>query len=200
MRFFFVLLLLPFLNCAESSSILDISFENDKIYLFLKKTDTKYNKIISNYNVNNTNFSHVGIGFIEKNSIVIYEVINKEKGKNCLSKTNINSFYNIDEMIYSGTILCIKNTTQDHILKIKEIIKDYSFINYDSTFEIKNDNYFYCSEFVVDVLNRAKVMRFKKYKKELIDFHAHVLKRDTLEYYPVDMFYKNENIEIIKFW
>lgn len=63
-----------------------------------------------------------------------------------------------------------------------------------------NNEFFYCSEYVNDILESSNIKIFNKKKIKLEGIVKSFLGRDTLEYYPVDGFMESEKIENIFAW
>jgi len=47
----------------------NIRFDEHRICIFFRETNSKVGRIATSYNVNNTNYSHVGIGAIINNKL-----------------------------------------------------------------------------------------------------------------------------------
>ena len=108
------------------------------------------------------------------------------------------SFYAYENIEYGSVweVLGVKNTE-----KLKNIIKDYADkdIRFDMSFSGNEDEYMYCSEFVVEVLRKLDSIKFKfaKHNKRLKPIHATMLGKDFLDYYPLDIFTHNPNLKKI---
>lgn len=189
---------------CQDKTLKDISLKNlneNKPYLIFRGTDTKHGFLARDFNIKDSINSHVGILLHDKNWI-IYNVSDFEKSKSALQAQTINEFKICDD----GKVTSIsiwdfnsENNNKSIILsEIKKLMK--SKITFDKFFDFENNN-LYCSEFVVDILKNADSnMIFKPVKRELKGIYKTYFRKDTLEYYPVDIFQNNNNIKKINQW
>ena len=66
-----IIIIFSIFNKKDDDFYNDIKFEKGKVYLFFRETNSKVGEIAKSYNINKTNFSHVGIGSIIDNKIMI---------------------------------------------------------------------------------------------------------------------------------
>ena len=109
-----------------------------------------------------------------------------------------------DEEIKSGGILKINNLVKKSQIKIIKQINEISKKNlkFDTNFENFDDNNFYCSEFVCKILTKSnkEQFNFSLTKKAIYGLDSSYLGKDTIEYYPVDIFLnKKEYTTLLKF-
>lgn len=178
-----------------------ISLKPGCIYLFCRGTLRKANLISKKYNINDTNITHIGIGYLENNRTNIYNVSDVfETNQGALLIDSINSFISVDGAYYLSIWQC--NNSNSEFEKLKGICKNYKSkrIVFDAHFTISNDDTLYCSEFCVDVLRKLNAKKFKfvpSYKKINNLLYEAILKRKSLSYYPVDFFEVNRNFKKI---
>ena len=83
----------------------------------------------------------------------------------------------------------INDINKDIIYSNIDSLKD-TVIEFDNEFKLQNQKY-YCSEFVVEQIGIKNLKIQKKYVSNIQ--HRLFIGRDTLDYYPVDIFYKHPN-------
>lgn len=185
-----LLLFLFVLNAYCQENII----EDDYIYIFTRSTKSKIGFIAEDFNIQDSLSTHIGIGFVEKGRYIIYNVDNIKKGDNnsSLIREDYSSFIRLSDLYYSS-IWQFKANKEQKIQLIK-IIKRYEsyVISFDDEFELNNSiQNLYCSEFVYLVLKELKLTNtFIPVSKELTEFYKNILKKDFLEYIPVDFFQK----------
>ena len=136
--------------------------------------------------------THIGIAYVEKDSLVVFNVSNDKKNKkgSSLLREGLNSFVNQDGINYYSVWEYKTNVSE--MDKLKKVIKEYSErkIDFDYAFRINKGNELYCSEFVSEVLLRTNPKKFQYLPKtkKLNSFYSRALHREILEYIPVDFF------------
>lgn len=197
-RFCFFLLLLFSVNATAQNAIKDLKLKENTIYVFCRGTKTKAGLIAGKFNIKDTLITHVGIGFIEKKVLKIYNVIDCDDSKTALVIENLKSF--ICERAYYLSVWECKNNQQE-FLKLKEACHKQcrQKVYFDYSFNLKNDNILYCSEFCSRMLKKANSVKFNFHPKKmkLESFYKTVLRREVLIYYPVDFFQDNKNFSKI---
>jgi len=167
--------------------------DSNNVYLFFRGTKTKQGYISKEYNLSHKGLSHVGIGVNYGDGFLIYHIVNSDKINN-LEMSSINSFYNHRKKIIYKGIWEIQNIEAN---ELKQILNEYEnkVFNFDITFTGVDDNKLYCSELVVQILKDLDSVKFyfTKHKKALKEIHSTFLKKDTLEYFPADIFLTNKN-------
>lgn len=173
------------------------SFKNysDKaIYLVCRATYSKTEVIAKKFNIQDTLITHIGIGFLQNDSLKIFHITPKkfEKKKSSLVSENLFSFTESSDVFYysiwSKEISRKKmKNFKKNLSKMKEL-----YISFDTEFKMKNGNLLYCSEFIYDILLKSKIGRKNlnsfPIKKELVSFYELILQRKILSYIPVDFF------------
>ncbi|MCH7525232.1 MAG: hypothetical protein IIC74_09580, partial [Bacteroidetes bacterium] len=88
--------------------------------------------------------------------------------------------------------------------QIKKELNYYlsKFIKFDKLFTLQDSTKMYCSELIYKILYQidSTNFNFKIHKRKLNGVYRTYFGKDTLEYYPVDVFQRNENIKKIKEW
>lgn len=208
-RALIVLLITPNLSCTSKSPVLDIINDSllntQKVYLVFRGTNTKEGYLASNFNIKYKKASHVGIAVFINNKWKIYHVINSvDKEKKDFRASDFITFFNdSEENIKHASVWEINHLRNSERIDLITEIKRYESlpIVFDKSFSLDSTK-LYCSEFINNVLfkiNKNK-FKFKIHKKKLNSIQSKILKRDTLYYYPVDVFQLNRNINIIKEW
>lgn len=163
--------------------------DTSNVYLAFKGTDTKPGEIAKKYNISNTKVSHVGILFYRNKNWEIVHVTNVKKNGNNLLFEGLSDYYNVNNNIDYISLFRINNINKDIIYSNINSLKD-TVIEFDNEFKLQNQKY-YCSEFVVEQIGIKNLKIQKKYVSNIQ--HRLFIGRDTLEYYPVDIFYKHPN-------
>lgn len=97
----------------------------------------------------------------------------------------------------------VKNKDELNFSKFKQIISKLQTrkLKFDKKFESKEDDHFYCSELVYYIIkNSNREIKIDIVKKKLTGIDAVLLKRDTITYYPTDIFLSDKNFEVLKRW
>ena len=191
---FFFLLLIFTANAIAQNTIKNVKFAENTIYIFCRGTKTKSGLIAGKFNLKDRQITHVGIGFIEKKQLKIYNVIDCDSSKTALVIDDLKSFIG-DEVFYVSIWKC-KNNRQE-FLTLKKTCLEYSShkVYFDYSFDLSGKgNALYCSEFCSRVLRmtNAKKFNFHPQKMKLQSFYKAVLRREELLYYPVDFFQESD--------
>lgn len=182
-------------NCFSQNQIAFNNFKKNAFYLIAKGTRSKSYLIAKNFNVRDENITHVGIGFLENGEFKIFHVT--DVNKNAFKINTINQFVNDQSTYYLG--IWESKISKSKFNKLKNICKNYKNKNviFDYSFQLNNNEFkLYCSEFCENVLKKIG-FKFKPYYKKLNPFYKNVLKRDILEYFPVDFFQMNKNFKLV---
>jgi hypothetical protein len=182
---FTIIFLIFFINEIKSQEVIN------SIFIFTRCTGLKVEYIAKDFNIIDTLSTHVGIGLKVNNEYKIYNVSNDVKIQNSsLICENLESFINLEDIKYYS--IWELNVNNIEMKMISEIFDEYNKlkIDFDFDFNIQNDNKFYCSEFVYDVLQKINSKKFYyiPLKKDLNQFYQRILNRSNLEYIPVDFF------------
>lgn len=182
-------------------NINNIEFEEKTIYIVLRGTDSKSGWIAKKYNHIDNNASHVAIGLKYDQQFKVIHISDELSERNDnLFHENIYDFISRDDLIYVS-IWKLKKIDINTFHKIKESIEKSTFTiqEFDKKIMINND-FYYCSEYVNDILEYNNIKIFYKKKIKINGIVKSYLGRDTLEYYPVDGFMESERVENIFTW
>ena len=185
-RHLFCIILTPVLLNSQ------ILFKKDAIYIFARSTEHKVNIIAEDFNLQDKQITHIGIGYFENDSIKIFNVSNfetDEKGSALISESYA-SFVDLSDVTYSS-IWKLKSDEKE-IAKLKSILEEYSKdkIKFDDFFILDESNDYYCSEFIYRVLKKVNRNKFgfNPINKKLNAFYSNALHRIEFVYIPVDFF------------
>lgn len=186
-----VIVISLFLLLISLSNINNNVQKSEYLYLFTRSTHLKSSYIAEDFNIKDTLSTHVGIGIKSKESLSIFHVIDNKKNNNSsLVKESKDQFINEYGITYYS-IWRAKVSKQEHDL-IVNTLNNYlrKKITFDKNFILSEDNNLYCSEFVYNIFKSLNSIKFdyKPINKELSPFYCKILKRDSLEYIPVDFF------------
>jgi hypothetical protein len=170
--------------------------KENKIYIFCRGTRSKSRLIAEKFNKKDTNITHVAIGFMNKSSLLIYNVSDNYISNNALRIDSLESFIGSADVYFFSVWKC--NIDISGFNKIKKSCEEYSKkrIFFDASFNISDNDTLYCSEFCVNVLKKVNRKDFV-FEPELIQLnnklYESILKREYLSYFPVDFFQSNKH-------
>jgi hypothetical protein len=167
----------------------------DNVYLICRGTKNKQNLIAENFNITHKEITHIGLGIIENDSLNIYNVsVDKKTNNSSLIVETWEDFKKLPDIFYIGA-WAIKSNKND-TSKLKSILSKYidKTIAFDYNFNLEDDDNFYCSEFVAKVLNELNTFIYKSYKKETNSILKRITTKDEFDYFPVDFFLQNPEI------
>ena len=183
-----------------------LTLKDSTVYLILRGSDTKLGGYAKQYNSTNPYASHLGIMIVDKGDQNVFHVNTNqnEKGSHLISES-LSSFTKSNQESYPYISFWeIKGLNSIAINRLQNYIKelDTASIKFDYQFNFENNEEMYCSEFVYKTLFSIDSLRFSvpKTRKKVLKSHQFFLKKDTLDYYPVDYFYDIEDIELIGEW
>lgn len=183
------------------NKIKSLELKDHSIYLIQRGTTGKLGNLAKDFNTKNPYASHLGIGFMENNSLKIYHVyIDKNKNNSNLYIESINDFIKPEDLNYLS-IWQLKNIDIKSYNHIKQTLvqSEKENINFDFKFE-ENNNAYYCSEYIVRKLEQSNIKIMSDYKKKVVGMVSQILKKDTLTYFPVDGFESNRKAIRIFEW
>lgn len=193
-----------FLSCCKEE-YKGVVFEKDRVYILFRESNSKVGKIVKSYNAYKTEYTHVGLGVFINNKFQVIHILPNDivNEKNGLLKESVKSFFEpIDDAVSSGQIMesiQIDEANYRRILnKVKEL--EAKKIKFDFQFMTDKDNKFYCSELVCYILSSTNQFSFKEHRKKLTSFEASYLKRDSLIYFPADIFIGHSDFLTKKKW
>lgn len=167
----------------------DLKLEQNTLYVFCRGTKAKSGLIAEKFNVKDRNATHVGIGYLEKEQLRIYNVTDVDTSKTALLIDDLDSF--LSGAYYMSIWKCRKNESE--YLKLKEVCSSFSNrkVYFDFSFTLnENDTVLYCSEFCSRILKEInpKKFDFRPRKVKLESYYQALLQRENLIYFPVDFF------------
>lgn len=180
-------------------SLSSFSFENklneDNLYLVCRGTTNKQNLIAEKFNITNKQITHIGIGFLNNNELIIYNVsIDKKINNSSLIIETFEDFINLSDIFHLE--IWEINSNQSDVVKLKSTINKYieKKVGFDYSFNLDDNKNLYCSEFVAKILNGLNDFQYNPCKKESNKLLKSIIKSDIFEYFPVDFFLQNPNI------
>lgn len=183
----------------------DILSKN-KAYIIYRGTNTKEGIVAQSFNIRHPYASHIGIAINFENEWNVYHILaKKESDTSSFFIEEINVFFENEKsnLKYAGIweISSLSNGEYTDLVKELQLKDNFSF-NFDMQFNSDDPNKLYCSEFIRNKLHKINPRKFDipLTRKKLDKFYKNVLKRDTLYYYPVDIFQENENFVLKKEW
>lgn len=191
----YIIVLILFSNCNKNYARI---LKDDKVYLFFRESESKLGYISQSYNINNINYSHVGIGILKNNALRIIHILpNNFKDKNDLKIDSYNDFFNPQkDNIIHGTILEIRKSNKKHYKEFEVLLNSYrnKKLSFDKKFNEFDEKY-YCSELVCKLLEDLTLFKCEKTKVKLKRLDKQFLQRDSLSYYPVDLYFGENNFK-----
>jgi len=199
------LLIIVIFSFRKSSSldtrIKNLDFEDQTIYLIQRGTTGKLGNLAKDYNIKNKYASHLGIGFLENNTLKIYHVdVDKNQNNNNLYIENISEFIKPEDLNYLS-VWRLKNIDSEKFNHIKKTLQQSEKENilFDYSFD-ENNKAYYCSEYIVRELQKNHLEIMSDHKKSLVGMAKQILKKNSLTYYPVDGFEANHTATKIFEW
>jgi len=169
-------------------------FLDNCIYLVCRGTNGKRVLIAEKFNLINKKVTHIGVGYVENHKLKIFNVsMTKTENKSALLIESFSEFKEVPGVFYVG--VWRKGASLNEINNLKRILKFYENINikFDNNFVISDDSYFYCSEFVVKVLNELFEEKINPSTIELTNMLRSLTSKKEFVYYPVDFFSKEND-------
>lgn len=194
-RTFSLFVLALFSTAASSQEMFEnLKFEKNTIYIFCRGTTAKSGLIAEQFNLTDKRITHVGIGYLDKKRLRIYNVTDCDTSKTALLIDNLYSF--VSSGTYYLSIWKCNNTKREY-QKLKQLCSESSKqkVYFDFSFTLnETDTVLYCSEFCSRILRRinSKKFNFEPTERRLESYYQALLNRKKLIYYPVD-FFENSN-------
>lgn len=202
MGFFLIIVIFSFRKSSSlNTRIKNLDFKEQTIYLIQRGTTGKLGNLAKDYNIKNKYASHLGIGFMENNTLKIYHVyVDKNQKNNNLYTESIDEFIKPEDLNYLS-LWQLKNIDTEKFNTIKKTLEQSEKENilFDYSFD-ENNKAYYCSEYIVIELKKSNIEIMSERKKSLIGMAKQILKKDTLTYFPVDGFEKNNTATKIFEW
>lgn len=194
-----------FESCNKKDTISEFKSEiqnRNGVFLILIGVDDKVSNRITSFNYKRkSKYSHIGILITKKRKSIIYDVHPKKiKITNKICSQTIDEFISFSKkpINYIG----IWKLNFNNVEKICQNINLNEKVVYDYQFDNKTNSSLYCSEFVAKTLDK-----FTKHnsnwiflKKTLNKTERLILKKNVINYYPVDFFMNDKSIIFISEW
>ena len=171
--------------------------DKNAIYLVCRSTKSKLNIVARDFNVKDSLITHIGIAYLENNELKVYNVSNFKTNKSgsSLVSEKLESFLDIKDIVYFSIWRIQSN--EEELNRLKSILSEFEkrTIHFDNSFELKDDNYYYCSEFVYLILKKldSSKYNFSPITITLNSFYSKALRTEKFIYIPVD-FFQLENV------
>lgn len=189
MKKYFLLSIL-FFSCKEEYNLKQL--ESKSSYLVFRDSETKEGFFVKNFNVSNRNLTHVGFLLFTNNKWHVFHAVDKRVG-NCVVVDKFDNFVRDENKeILKIQVLKIESVSKEKLLSKIDSVQKRN-LQFDFYFDKETKNKTYCSKFVCHLLNEIDSNRFnfKFQKKKLNNLEVAYLKKEFLEYYPVDIFFSN---------
>ena len=165
--------------------------DKQSVYLIFRGTQSKEGLIVKDFNIKDSKATHVGILLYQIPGWHVAHVM-QTHSKNDFLFQPAEDFLAAENKIKYVSLWKIAGFGKNEIAKLEKVFDSLKTekIGFDLTFTGRLDSKKYCSEFVCEALQAAKegCFHFPKYVKRLSPAESIFLKRDSLYYYPVDIF------------
>ncbi len=178
----------------------NFGLHDSSFYLIGRGTKSK-TKVISEYNFEIKSITHIGIAIATNKGLKVYHVTdNVGLNQTAMKVESIREFLNNPDVQSFGLWAC--NLSMNEFNKALNVLDSFShlLIKFDSHFSLGIDNNLYCSEYCSRVLNLINEKKFRLItnKVKIKDtFVKLFLRREELEYIPVDFFVKYNFIHLV---
>lgn len=192
-------------NDSNSTFLEELKSDDSQVYLIYRGTNSKEGFFAKEFNISDTLSTHVGLLIYDKGNSIVHHVVDTKSLPSDYKVETIDDFLNIEkEDIYYTSIWQINHLDTFNFKSIKRNLEKFNKlkIKFDKSFSSKDSTKLYCSEFIFKVLNNIDSEKFniKTRKRKLSGIYKTYFRKDTLEYYPVDVFQFNGNIVKVKEW
>ena len=184
--------------CSAQQEAWPTSVAKDSLCVYLVTRGTRSKTpLISEFNYTDHRSSHVGIGIFVHDRMTIFHVTNDSQTHTALEQTTLEHFTSVADIEYWS--IWRYNATSLPIAKLRALIANLGQrVEFDIDFDAAESNKLYCSEFCANALKAwDRTLRFELREKTLPPFHAGILGRKTLGYWPVDFFQTDPDFEKI---
>lgn len=189
-----------FVSCTYSNNSI-INFETlnkEKSFIIFRGTKTKQGFYARDFNIKDTLSSHVGLLMFKKGiGWRVFHVSDYNDIVTDFREMSIVSFLNEEEKITSASVWEVNISKRIKLLNELESYHSKKII-FDKYFSLKDSTRLYCSEFVCNVLKKVDSSKYNYpfEQRELKGIYKTYFRRDTLKYYPVDIFqFDRKNIK-----
>jgi hypothetical protein len=177
-------------------------FRKKSIYIVTRGTLSKRFVIANEFNIADTNSTHVGIGYKNKKTNTIINVTNASTAKqNALILESLKTFIEPDDVFYCS-IFRIKVSKKEY-KKFRNVLDGIKtmHITFDYKFNFNNPDTLYCSELCYLILSGidSNILRTPYIRKKITNpFLKRAINEEYLNYVPVDFYYYiNRKTELI---
>lgn len=194
------------LGCSEKDSVPIPKIPNEQvIYLVYRGTHSKQGVIARGYNIYNTKVSHVGVLIRCQKRWKVYHVINTQGSSSALVAESLHRFLENDgSNLFHASLWKIKSVhaTGQHSVCDYVAQLNRGLVRFDYSFSENDPRQLYCSEFVYQALRRADSSygQINPRTVPLNPIHAQFLQKDSLCYYPVDLFQTIPQAQLLWSW
>jgi hypothetical protein len=201
-------LILVLLGCKQPvkpAFYYEVELNEDTVYLAYRGTNSKQGVVARRYNNLDSPASHVGILLFSDATWKVYHVIPALEKGSAFIVSEINDYYSFQkENLFFASIWSINDLSINERggLEDELSILETKQIFFDALFEENGPDQLYCSEMIVKVLEHVNPQKylFKKTKKRLTTLHARYLGKDSINFYPVDIFQASPQFVLNKAW
>jgi len=206
LKYLHIISFVALFSCNKTNFQYDnILLDEEQIYIVYRGTKTKLGNIARDFNLKDKFSSHVGFLIFKNNTWLVYHVLDENDNQSDLRIHKIKDFLDINkERVFYASLWKINTCGSKEVKAIREYIMDYEDLKivFNRNFSTNEPNRLYCSEFIVKVLRKSDTLKYKfeKSKLKLTGVFKSYLGRDTLSYYPVDIFQDNKKFIFVKEW
>lgn len=179
-----------------------LHLEENTVYIVARGTRSKSSLVAHQFNLTDTNITHVGLGLYKNGELLLYHVSDKTYGS-ALAMDSLETFISPEDVYFLEAWKV--NTTKNEFERIRSACIYYStrMIYFDAQFKLGDNDSLYCSEFCAAVLRYANRDKFDFIPRRLIlnnPVYESVLDRKMLVYFPVDFFQNSKYVSKIFEW
>ncbi|WP_296381044.1 hypothetical protein [Winogradskyella sp.] len=196
-----------FFGCSNEykRQVVNLGLNKEKAYLIFRGTNTKEGFFAREFNIKDTLSSHVGFTLFDSSRWNVFHVLENKNSTTDYNVEILDGFLNKEKnKVFYYSLWEIESLKLEEIDSLRKIIKRYKSkkITFDKNFSHKDSTKLDCSEFICEALNKinSDKFNFEFHKRELKGIYKTYFKKDTLEYYPVDMFQSNANFKFFFEW
>ncbi|MEM9822916.1 MAG: hypothetical protein AAF985_17685 [Bacteroidota bacterium] len=162
------------------------------LYLCTRSTESKEGRLVRRYNHRETEMSHIGLAFSLSEEGAIYNMYydRNHQRANDLVREDKRQFF-ISDLDQNNRVWAIAISEEEHKSAVRYLNSVYKKgVQFDFKIDSNNDEEMYCSELVYNILIAANEKRFalKRSQRKLKKLEALIMKKEAVDYYPVDFF------------
>ncbi|MBN2868963.1 MAG: hypothetical protein JXK08_09845 [Flavobacteriaceae bacterium] len=203
---FYVLFIPLLISCKDNNiSFIDkygLDINREKQYLVFRGTKSKEGFFARDFNINDSLSSHVGFLSYVNDNWVVFHVSNFKNKISDLKKDCLDQFFEPkNEEVFYGSLweITVSDNFKNRVVKEIENFESKKVI-FDKSFSLNDSTKLYCSEFIVKLLEKSDSINFKfnTHNRQLKGIYKTYFRKDSLKYYPVDVFQDNKRINLIR--